>query len=349
MPSGIQITRRITQVISNWFSWNEMPSGEVVCLAARYTPEEQEQFLADFCSRVWFSYRKAFAPIVTDQEGTTIESDQGWGCMVRVTQMLLAEGAVRARLGRDWRRSEADMAEGSPYLDICQRFFDTPEAPFSLHNFVARGTAAGRKAATWFGPTSCAQVAEALVNELRPDGLRAVCDVDGVLYRKPVLDALAQEGTQGVIVLLCRKLGVDSFQVARYKAPIQACFSSRFFLGLSGGGPTTSAYWFVAADDSRLYYLDPHAEVRPALVSLEEAKALHVQRPLHLNWEALNPSMCLPFLVKSAEELTELADWLVATDPEAFEVMDEPKNFAESAEAFLEEDEFLVLGDGEAA
>merc|ERR1719487_3071075 len=203
--------------------------------------------------------------------------------------MMLAQCQVTHRLGREWRfDAERDGATESVYMEICRRFRDEPDARLSLHSFVARGKEVlGKKPSTWFGPTSGAQVGEALVNAERPDGLRACCFTDGVLYRKPILDALA-DGASGVIVLLCRKLGVNAFN--------------------------------------------------------EECLALHAVRPLRLTWEALNPSMCLSFMVRSPEELEELAAFLSATDAELFEVMDVKQQYGTSPPRKVnEEDEFLVL------
>ena len=51
-------------------------NGLVVLLGETYTlPFENTDYLMDFRSKLWFSYRRAFAPITID--GYT--SDQGWG------------------------------------------------------------------------------------------------------------------------------------------------------------------------------------------------------------------------------------------------------------------------------
>ena len=52
--------------------------------------------LDDLRSRFLFTYRKGFPPI----ESTTFTSDQGWGCMIRTGQSLLAEAISRNAFGR---------------------------------------------------------------------------------------------------------------------------------------------------------------------------------------------------------------------------------------------------------
>ena len=54
------------------------------------------QFLKDFQSRIWLTYRKDFPKI----EPSSFTSDVGWGCMLRTAQMLLAQGFVNALLSR---------------------------------------------------------------------------------------------------------------------------------------------------------------------------------------------------------------------------------------------------------
>lgn len=91
------------------------------------TPEEElseaqatwpRAFLEDFDSRVWMTYRSDFPPIPRSSQGTTgmsimtnlrshlpvhaqgFTSDQGWGCMVRSGQCVLANAIFFAQLGR---------------------------------------------------------------------------------------------------------------------------------------------------------------------------------------------------------------------------------------------------------
>jgi cysteine protease ATG4 len=337
----MQVSRRIAQIVSNWLRWDDAPSSPVMCLSVEYKPEESEAFFADLASFIWLPYRKNFEPIETEE--SCVESDQGWGCMMRVTQMMLAQTFRLLRLGREWRfDQERDLDPGSVYLEICRRFLDAKTSVLGVHALVATGTEVlGKRPSTWFGPTSGAQVGQALMNAARPDNLRACCFEDGVLYRKPVRDALSDSA--GVLVLLCRKLGVGEFNATRYTAPVKACFSSPLFCGLASGGPTTSAYFFVAAEETHLYYLDPHTETREAFLVDEEAANLHAARPLKLAWTALNPSMCLGFLVRSEAELDELAAFLVETDSELFEVYEEKAEYSPEARNVTEQDEFLVL------
>lgn len=77
------------------------------------------QFLDDFESRIWMTYRSKFPPIPKSQdpgasssmtlavrlrsqlvESTGFTSDTGWGCMIRTGQSLLANALIMKRFGR---------------------------------------------------------------------------------------------------------------------------------------------------------------------------------------------------------------------------------------------------------
>lgn len=57
-------------------------------------------FLEDFSSRIWITYRKGFNAI----SDSKLTSDVNWGCMVRSSQMLVAQALIFHHLGRSWRK-----------------------------------------------------------------------------------------------------------------------------------------------------------------------------------------------------------------------------------------------------
>ena len=52
-----------------------------------------EEFLNKFSNLTWFSYRNNFEPIIYNNNKIT--SDAGWGCMIRASQMFLAQAIYR--------------------------------------------------------------------------------------------------------------------------------------------------------------------------------------------------------------------------------------------------------------
>lgn len=69
-------------------------------LGVAYQPQESESnlsaFQSDFESRFWFTYRQGFPAF----DSSDMNSDTGWGCMVRCGQSLLSQALSVHLLGR---------------------------------------------------------------------------------------------------------------------------------------------------------------------------------------------------------------------------------------------------------
>ncbi|KAK6734478.1 hypothetical protein RB195_017956 [Necator americanus] len=76
----------------------------IVLLGLSYCPEDSEcdcgmdfiDFYRDYNTRIWITYRTGMAPL----PGTQITSDCGWGCMIRTTQMAVAQALLLNRTNR---------------------------------------------------------------------------------------------------------------------------------------------------------------------------------------------------------------------------------------------------------
>eukprot|EP00401_Gymnodinium_catenatum_P077876 CAMPEP_0117507166 /NCGR_PEP_ID=MMETSP0784-20121206/26287_1 /TAXON_ID=39447 /ORGANISM="" /LENGTH=342 /DNA_ID=CAMNT_0005302669 /DNA_START=137 /DNA_END=1165 /DNA_ORIENTATION=+ len=310
--------------------------------------EQKEAFLEDFRSRILLTYRRGLTTPLKLATGSTITSDAGWGCMLRTMQMMLAQCFVSILLGREWRFDESrDLQHGSVYLEIISCFLDTPKAPLSLHRFVAAGQQLlGKETSSWFGPTSAAQTAghlflEASASDDAASGFiqRLGCVVfdDGAIFKDEVLDRFDRNGDHAIILLICRRLGRDYFNVDEYREGVEACFRLPEFQGLASGNSGSSAHFFMGAHgDDSLLYMDPHT-VQPALESVSDAAAgsswssgLRPERPLPLHWARLNPSVCLGFLVRSRSEFLKLCECLCEGPcGEVFEVLQTQPKYAE--------------------
>lgn len=114
------------------------------------------EFIYDFQSRFWFTYRRHFDRLSQD---TLLTTDAGWGCMVRVGQSMVAEAMARTVLGREWRvgelRESADALAN--YVDIVSLFLDTPSSVLSVHRIALEGAEYGLPLGHWFGPTVLAR------------------------------------------------------------------------------------------------------------------------------------------------------------------------------------------------
>ena len=133
-----------------------------------------EDFLDDFESKIWITYRSNFPAIAKSEDrnasssitlgvrlrsqfAESFTSDTGWGCMIRSGQSLLANTLSILLLDRDWRRGSEPEKE----TELLTLFADHPEAPFSIHRFVRHGSrACGKYPGEWFGPSATARCIE---------------------------------------------------------------------------------------------------------------------------------------------------------------------------------------------
>lgn len=316
------------------------PTEEVYLLGRRYY-EEGDKFLADWQSRFLFTYRSGFSKL----PNTTISSDQGWGCSLRVVQMLLAQAFSSVIFGRDWRSTE----EGNPKERelVKELFLDSPESTFSLHRMCEMGERMlNKQTGMWYGPTTAARVAHMVLEDQPNKQLQTCLFADGVFNPVKVQELFAERPVP-VLILLCTKLGEGEELQEFYFPTIRKVFSLPWFQGLCSGDSATSAHYFVAASEKSLYYLDPHT-VRPALIDqLLDCGEWHPSETtahgvLSLPYPLLNSSCCFGFLVRNQGELRALLEEIQKSPyDEIFDVFSEPLKSTSSWE--LDEDTSFIL------
>jgi cysteine protease ATG4 len=119
----------------------------------------------DESSLFWFTYRCDFPSI----EPYGITSDAGWGCMLRATQMLLAQALRLHYKSREWRPTQSLASRRKdPFVrSVLTWFADFPsssESMYSLHNMVAAGLSKYEKLpGEWYGPGTACYVLRDLV------------------------------------------------------------------------------------------------------------------------------------------------------------------------------------------
>lgn len=53
--------------------------------------EDMQSFKKEFGKIIWLTYRRNFTPLLIEQkQHPNLTSDAGWGCVIRCTQMLIA-------------------------------------------------------------------------------------------------------------------------------------------------------------------------------------------------------------------------------------------------------------------
>ncbi|XP_061988101.1 cysteine protease ATG4-like [Rosa rugosa] len=131
-------------------------TSHVWLLGVCYKFDESESaplaFEHDFSSRILMTYRRGFDSI-EGGDSKCFSSDVNWGCMIRTSQMLVAQALLFHRLGRSWRRLiDKSCGLDQEYVEILRQFGDSEAAAFSIHNLIEAGKAYNLAAGSWVGP-----------------------------------------------------------------------------------------------------------------------------------------------------------------------------------------------------
>lgn len=290
-------------------------------------PTQSEGFTAfvdDFSSRILVTYRKGFAPI----GDTKYTSDVNWGCMLRSSQMLVAQALLLHRLGRSWRKS-LDKPLEQKYVEILHLFGDSEESAYSIHNLLQAGKTYGLSPGSWVGPYAMCRTWETLARSKREETGNADMsptmaiyvvsgDEDGERGGAPVLCvedivkhcsglSKGEADWTPVLFLVPLVLGLDKIN-SRYLPLLAATFSFPQSLGILGGRPGASTY-IVGVQDDKAFYLDPH-EVQPVVdIKVDKLDAdtssYHCNTVRHFPLDSIDPSLAIGFYCRDKSDFDD--------------------------------------------
>ncbi|KAF9946605.1 Cysteine protease atg4c, partial [Modicella reniformis] len=196
--------------------------------ALKNLTREQEilrQFIVDFQSRFWFTYRKDLARI----EPSFYTCDSGWGCMMRTGQSLLAQAFAQVLLGREWRAHLPQTPHTERrYSEILSWFVDDPEFPYSIHRIAKAGLALDKRIGEWFGPSTVAHAFQRLSQRHDDCPLSIMVPMDGIVRISSIVQAATriQSQSEGPSSLMP---ALDAKAMAAWK-PVLLLIPSRFGL-----------------------------------------------------------------------------------------------------------------------
>ncbi|CAA6666592.1 unnamed protein product [Spirodela intermedia] len=250
-------------------------------------------FLNDFSSRIWITYRKGFDPV----DDLRLTSDVNWGCMIRSSQMLVAQALLFHHLGRNWRRPQQTPYDPE-YIELLHLFGDSIASAFpsTICFKLERDTAWPPVPGS--GPMPSLPMAVYVVSG----------DEDGERGGAPVLcvdiaSRLCSELSMGeanwapILLLVPLVLGLDKVN-PRYIPLLWETFTFPQSLGVVGGKPGASTY-IVGVQDDKALYLDPHL-VQPVVDikrgDLEaDTSSYHCSTVRQLPLDQLDPSLAIGF------------------------------------------------------
>lgn len=300
-------------------------SDDPVWLLGKYYPPhyDLEEVRSDVRSKLWLTYRKNFAPV----GGTTLTSDNGWGCMLRCGQMVIGQALVHRHLGRDWiwRTNFHDAVHSK----ILRLFEDRRNAPYSIHQIAQMGVSEGKEVGQWFGPNTVAQVLRklAVYEEWSPFAIHVAMDNTVIISEiknqcKGHMNGVIGDGVTSsfgsrsqlwrpLILFIPLRVGLSEINPV-YIRGLKTCFTLKQSLGIIGGKPNHASY-FIGFVGNELIYLDPHTTQQFACFchdsdcrGLRSEDSFHCKRSSRMDFTQLDPSVAVCFYCDSEGDFDDL-------------------------------------------
>lgn len=311
----------------------------VVILGTTYKNGDvnSEEIASAIYSRIWFTYRAGFEPIERAENGPgplsflrsmlfngmpnntfaglfnnrEFSTDVGWGCMIRTSQSLLANALQAVILGRDYEHTQ-EGSQGLQHDGILELFKDSYDFPLSLHNFIRAASELPLqvKPGEWFGPSAASLSIKRLCAKMEDPKFPKLnvfvsesCD----LYDDE-MRLVFSANPNPLLILFPIRLGIDKINAIYYPS-LSQLLSLKLSVGIAGGKPSSS-YYFFGYQGSQLLYLDPHN-----LQSVsEDSSTYHTNRCQMLPISDLDPSMVVGVLINNLDEFAGFKEELVATN-----------------------------------
>ncbi|XBW36703.1 hypothetical protein QEN19_002278 [Hanseniaspora menglaensis] len=247
-------------------------------------------------------------------------TDIGWGCMIRSSQTLLAN-ALHMLYTRNYKND-------NKFIDICTLFKDDYCYPFSIHNITTVGKSKYNvNIGDWFGPSVASQCLQTIIRSSENQFFNSLINeclvsIDsGTIYEDEFEKAIQKKNSNNkessVLVLLCVRLGIENINEEYYESLLDL-FHKKFvdkennfaFVGIAGGKPFKSLYFFDGDEEKNLIYADPHYVTNYTTIENDDKELLFDfkdnQKLNNTTVPELDPSMCIGFTIKNNTGLQNL-------------------------------------------
>ncbi|EAN32788.2 Peptidase family C54 family protein [Theileria parva strain Muguga] len=276
-----------------------------------------------------------FSPLNLSNDVVTIDTDKGWGCVLRSTQMAISQALMNLVLGPEFSVEQLEIRNRSPRnkkidesilnldtfeklingvvdLDeisavsvILAQFYDDLNAVFSIYNFIIADYVL--KTCTkflHFGPTSAALCASKIINDSNLP-IHSIAFPDGVFHISDVREIL--DDKRNLLVWVSNKKKLDRIE----RECVKSMFRLSQFNGIIGGNLFNKSYYIFGTTNKRLYYNDPHLYCKKAFRSLEFVDIFRdftSRRVKSMNWRYFNSSFTLLFLFKDQDDFQDFLE-----------------------------------------
>lgn len=258
-----------------------------------------------------FCYRQDFEPI----SDSKYKTDRGWGCCLRSTQSMIAQFILHLyNLYPTLYMKTFSNYLASPSASPLSLFFDTPKAPFSIHNIIANGDSTQLTAGEWAKPSVAA---ESISNIFHSLGLNCT------IFRDFLISPKLENVSYPCLLLMPGLFGLNKFDVT-FLPLLEAEICMEGSLGfISGKG--NSAYYVVGFDDKNFIYFDPHY-TKPAFTkeSTDDIQSLYSIQPKRIRTDKINPSILIGIMLHSPNDLENLQIVMTGINDSPFSILEKP-------------------------
>ncbi|KAG0669747.1 Cysteine protease atg4 [Maudiozyma exigua] len=270
--------------------------------------QDDSEFIKYLSNKLHFTYRTRFSPIQRSENGpspmnfqrflrdnplNSIENivsnpdcfttDIGWGCMIRTGQSLLGNALQDANFGRDYNFNDDEKMN---------------EMTLKKRDGIIKFS--NMKPGQWFGPAATSTSIKELIEDFPQCGIdKCIISVSsGDIFQDVVERIFEEKEDSKILFLLGVKLGLTSINM-ECTDDIFTLLSNEFTVGIAGGRPSSSLYFFGYQGDELLYF-DPHSP-QPCLDQMTHATCTSTNYG-RLNICDIDPSMLIGILINGIDD-----------------------------------------------
>ena len=271
-----------------------------------------QKFKKRFYRLIWVSYRSHFRPLLRiSEDPRQITSDVGWGCAIRVGQMMLLNTL----------KSHYRLATSLQACLLKTIEENLMSAPYSIHN-ILQLAGLGKNPGDWFSPSDISNSLDKILQICPCKDFRLLALKDSVVCKDQVFacgygmgleetkvmfethtDLLPSEWKNGILMLVPLMLGCKKIETRFYRT-VKVFLECEYSVGIIGERKNAALY-LVGYQGNKVFFLDPHY-TKKACRSIEDFKnrigeySNHTLLSQKIN--ELGSSMTLGFYFRGLEE-----------------------------------------------
>ena len=249
-----------------------------------------------------FCYRKSFVPILN----SNLTTDKGWGCCLRSSQGIIAQFVLQI-FNKNPEKYNSFFGEGKDPLSL---FFDSPDAPFGIHNIVKFCAECGLEPGHWAKPSIAALAYKKIFDEL---------NIGCVLCHNFSFFKSEFNTNFPALVLIPGLYGMQNLDLSCIPF-LLACLCSQNSLGLVSG-KRNSAFFIAGFVDNQFVYFDPHT-TKNALLNIEDSQSVYSIEPKFIKFKNINPSILIGFICHTASDLENTISSLMYIDSSPISIIE---------------------------